>query len=196
MQIRLAEESDAAALAQVVVTTYRAAHRDHLPADYLYSSLTYKESARNWQRTLQHLHHVAPVQEAVFVAEGSEQQIIGVAMGGPERAGVIAPGDDAVRVGELYLLYILPRSQRHGVGQLLIATVARWLHERGMREMRVRVLRENLPARRFYAALGGEEVGEEVYEDAGALLHEVVYAWTSLTVAGLTPPVPERNEEG
>src|SRR5262249_23092035 len=102
----------------------------------------------------------------------------GVAMGGPERAGTPAEADAAEQAGDLYILYILPDYQRRGVGRLLLATVARWLHDRGMRAMHVRVLRENEPGRRFYAALGGVEIGQEVREDAGVPLHFVVYAWS------------------
>lgn len=180
MQIRVAEERDAAVLAQVVVTAYREAHRDHLPPDYLLSSLTYEQPARNWGRALHNLCLDATARERVFAAEGSDGRVVGVAMGGPDRTGTVTVNGDRMTVGELYLLYILPGYQRRGIGRLLIAAVARWLIGQGMRGMRVRVLRANLPARRFYAALGGEEIGNEEQEDAGVVLDQVVYEWTDL----------------
>lgn len=173
MQIRVAEERDVAALAQVVVTAYRSAHRDHLPPDYLLSSLSYEESAANWARTLREIHRDAAARERVFVAADDEGRVVGAVMGGPERSSTVG-------VGELSLLYILPSYQRHGTGRLLTAAVAHWLIGQGLRRMRVRVLRENMPARRFYAALGGEEIGEETHDDAGVTLHQVVYEWTDL----------------
>lgn len=179
MQIRVAEQRDADALAHVVVTAYRDAHRDYLPPDYLLSSLSYEQSARNWGRKLCDIGLDATTRERVFAAEDSDGRIVGVAMGGPDRAGT-AVEDDPGTVGELYILYILPGYQRRGIGRLLIAAVARWLVRHGMHGMRVRVLGTNMPARRFYAALGGEEIGEEEDEDEGIVLHQVVYEWTNL----------------
>lgn len=180
MRIRIAEERDASALAQVVVTAYRDAHRDHLPQEYLLSSLSYEQSARNWRRTLRALHRDATIRERVFLAEDAEGRAVGVAMGGLDREETATTDGDTVPVGGLYLLYILPDYQRRGLGRLLIGVVAQWLIPQGVCRMRVRVLRENLSARRFYTALGGEEIGTEAHEDAGVLLHLVVYEWTDL----------------
>ncbi len=180
MRVRVAEERDADDLAQVVVTTYRGAHRDQLPQDYLLSSLTYEQSAHNWRRTLHRLHGDAAARERVFLAEDTEGRAVGVAMGGPDRGNPATDDGDTAGTGGLYLLYILPEYQRRGLGRLLIGVVAEWLMAQGLHRMRVRVLRENLPARQFYMALGGEEIGMEAHEDAGVVLHQAVYEWANV----------------
>lgn len=180
MRVRVAEERDADALAQVVVTTYREAHRDQLPQDYLLSSLSYEQSARNWRRTLHRIHGDTAARERVFLAEDPEGRVIGVAMGGPDRGNPATEDGGTAAIGGLYVLYILPEHERRGLGRVLIGVVAEWLMAQGLRRMRVRVLRENLPARRFYMALGGVECGMEAHEDAGVVLHMMVYEWTNV----------------
>jgi hypothetical protein len=46
-----------------------------------------------------------------------------------------------------------------------------------MDSLLIRVLKENVPARRFYEALGGQLVLEEQFEDRGAVLVRVGYGW-------------------
>ena len=85
MSIREAELHDAAAMARVSVESYRAAHRDHIPEESL-MQFTYEESERNWARTLRELSASAEREEYIYVAENETGDIIGVAMGGPERS--------------------------------------------------------------------------------------------------------------
>ncbi|GHO49749.1 hypothetical protein [Ktedonospora formicarum] len=85
MRIREAELRDAAAMARVSVESYRAAHRDQIPEESL-MQLTYEESERNWARTIRELSEDEERQEYIYLAENDEEQIIGVAMGGPERS--------------------------------------------------------------------------------------------------------------
>ena len=47
--------------------------------------------------------------------------------------------------------------------------------------MLIRVLKENVPARRFYEALGGQLVLEEQFEDRGAVLVRVGYGWKEVS---------------
>jgi hypothetical protein len=79
---------------------------------------------------------------------------------------------------------------------LLIGVVARWLIGQGLRGMRVRVLRENLPARRFHAALGGAEIGTEAHEDGGITLYQVVYEWANLRQTWPDSPEPDGCDRG
>ena len=39
----------------------------------------------------------------------------------------------------------------------------------------------NRPARAFYEAMGGHEIGQRTFDEQGVLLPETVYAWPDIT---------------
>ncbi len=170
MRIREAELGDAAAMARVSVESYRSAHRDHIPVESL-MQFTYEESERNWARTIQEFNEATEREEYIYVAEHDSSDIIGVAMGGPERS------HHPVYTGEIYFLYLLPSYHRQGIGRQLTVKVVERLVELGMHSLLIRVLKANAPARRFYEALGGQLVLEEQIEERGAVLDQVAYGW-------------------
>jgi ribosomal protein S18 acetylase RimI-like enzyme len=179
MRIREAERSDAAAMARVMVDSFRSAHRDHLPEVSL-MKLTYEVSERNWARALRELSESDERTEYIYVAENDAGDLIGIAMGGPERSS------HPLYLGEIYVLYLLPAFYRQGIGRQLTASVVERLVERGMDSLLIRVLKANTRARRFYEALGGQLVLEEQIEDEGALLDQVAYGWRD--ASELLPP--------
>lgn len=73
---------------------------------------------------------------------------------------------------------MLNAHQRAGAGRLLIAALARRLIAEGDQAMALWVLRGNIPARRFYAALGGREIASHHLPDLAA--EEVAYGWTDI----------------
>jgi ribosomal protein S18 acetylase RimI-like enzyme len=168
--IREARAADAPAMARVLIDTRRIAHRDHIPEQSLLR-FTYEESERNWARTLRELGASSEANECIYVAETEAGEVVGLAMGGPERT---SHRDYA---GEVYILYLLPEYQRRGIGRRLTRTVAARLIGWGMNSFLIRVLKANAPARRFYEALGGQLVLEEQIEEDGALLDQVAYGW-------------------
>lgn len=174
MRIREAELRDAAAMARVIVKSYRSAHRDQIPEESL-MQFTYEESERNWARTLRELSELAEREEYIFVAENEAGELIGVAMGGPERS------NHPLYTGEIYVLYLLSSYQRQGVGRQLTISVVERLVEQGLHSLLIRVLKANVPARRFYEALGGRLVLEEQIEDRGAVLDQVAYGWSEVS---------------
>ena len=52
------------------------------------------------------------------------------------------------RTGEVWLIYLLPDAQGHGLGTRLVRSMARGLDRRGMASMVVWSLAANQPARR------------------------------------------------
>ena len=170
MKIREAYQGDAAAMARVTVDSYRSAHRDHIPAESL-MKFTYEESERNWARTLLKLSGSTESKECIYVAENDAGDLIGVAMGGPERS------NHPIFTGEIYILYLLPEYHRQGIGRWLTGQVVRRLVEWEMHSLIIRVLKANAPARRFYEALGGQLVLEEQIEEDGVVLEQVAYGW-------------------
>lgn len=174
MRIREAELGDAAAMARVIVNSYRRAHRDQIPEESL-MQFTYEESERNWARTLRELSASAKREKSIFVAENEAGSLIGVAMGGPERS------NHPHYTGEIYVLYLLPSYQRQGIGRQLTISVAERLVEQGFHSLLIRVLKTNAPACRFYEALGGHLVLEEPFEERGAALVRVGYGWKDVS---------------
>jgi ribosomal protein S18 acetylase RimI-like enzyme len=176
VRIREAELYDAPAMARVSVDSYRSAHRDQIPEESL-MKFTYEESERNWARTLREFSESDERQEYIYVSENDAGELIGVAMGGPERS------KHPLYTGEIYFLYLLPEYHRQGIGRQLTISVVKRLVEQGLHSLLIRVLKENAPARRFYEALGGQLVPEveEEFEERGAVLVRVGYGWRDVS---------------
>jgi ribosomal protein S18 acetylase RimI-like enzyme len=175
VSIRPARPADAPAIAAVHIRAWQTAYRGIVPDSHL-DALDVVVSEKRW---LDHLTHRSE-SECSFVAEvnGHAMEeagaIIGFATGGPERHGVA--GYD----GELYAIYLLLEQRGKGIGRQLVATVARWLSERGMKSLVIWVLKENVRGRGFYEALGGQIVGEQTITIGGSDFQDVAYGWTDL----------------
>ena len=164
--MRAARATDAAAIAHVHVTTWRAAYRGLLPDHFLDSLDEHGYEAR-W------VSSITDPGIRVFVAEEAGA-VIGFASGGRERAG------EPEFAGELYALYVMPEAQGHGHGHQLVRAVVDGLHEMDLRDMIVWVLRDNPKARQFYERLGGVFVREQPITIASTVLREVSYGWRRL----------------
>jgi hypothetical protein len=71
------------------------------------------------------------------------------------------------------------------VGAELLVEAARALAAQGAKSLMISVLRDNIPARRFYEHLGGRaETPRQEVGPGGALLYEVAYSWPD--IAALT----------
>ena len=168
MHIRLAQPTDAAALARVHVDTWRTAYPGIVPDEHL-ASLSYEARAKRWEETLS----TTDGPGFVYVAQDDSGHVVGFATGGPERSG------DPIYRGELYAIYLLPSHQRKGIGRHLVAAVANRLMQMGFHSMLIWVLTQN-PSRKFYEALGGLPVREKEIVIGGATLTEVAYGWPDI----------------
>lgn len=167
ISVRRAQAGDARGIAEVHVGAWRETYRDIVPGAYL-DGLSVDEREAMWSRLEAH----APDGHSfAFVAEDGSGRVVGFASGGPRRDG---PDDYA---GELYAIYLQGEAQGRGIGQRLAAAVARELATRGMRSMLLWVFRDNLPARRFYEALGGTFLTSQQFEIQGRAMTEVAYGW-------------------
>jgi ribosomal protein S18 acetylase RimI-like enzyme len=172
MRVREAREQDAAAMARVLIESTRSAFGAFIPRERLLA-FTPEESARNWARTLRGLREAPHSEECLLVAETAAGEVVGVAMGGPERAG------HPRYVGEVKVLVVLPAYQRQGVGRRLVRAVVGHLVQRGAPSFLIRVVEPNAAARRFYEALGGRIVPDvrERLEEDGVVLEQIAYGW-------------------
>ncbi len=166
MRVREATQADAAGIARLHLDNWRVAYRGIVPDDLL-GAITVESRQQHWQSVLAESGGA----EFVYVAEDGDRQLLGVASGGPELGG------DPQYRGELYVLHVRPDVQGRGVGRLLMRAVAERLAADGITTLLVWMLRENHPAGRFYAALGGQFVREQPAMFEGILLMDAGYGW-------------------
>jgi GNAT superfamily N-acetyltransferase len=168
VHIRPARADDAATIARVQIDTWRTTYVGIVPDEHL-ANLSYESREQRWCERL-----TAPdPAQFIYVAETDAEQVIGFAMGGPERE------NDVVYKGELYGLYLLQEYQRRGIGRQLVVTIVRRLRQGGFSNMLIWVLAEN-PACAFYAALGGKPTREKMVTIGGKDLREIGYGWDRL----------------
>ncbi|HEU0303031.1 MAG TPA: GNAT family N-acetyltransferase [Gaiellaceae bacterium] len=160
--VRRAEASDARAIAEVQVETWRAAYVGVMPQATL-DALDVDERAQAWERW------VRAERTAQFVAERSGQTI-GFASAGPcghEQGS-----------GEVYAIYVRPDAWSTGAGRQLMDEAVAWLAERWPQAV-LWVAEENPRARRFYERYGWVAETTRVEEVApGAHVPEVLYRLT------------------
>ena len=161
--------ADAAAIARVHIDSWRTTYRGIVPDEYL-AGLDVADREAHWRGILD-----SASEDFTYVAETPAAGIVGFAGGGPESS------EDPLYRGELYAIYLLQEHHRRGVGRQLTAVVASRLLEAGKRSMLIWVLTENIAARRFYEALGGEYVREQAIAIGGASLTEVAYGWKDIS---------------
>ena len=100
--------------------------------------------------------------------------MVGFVSAGPEREG------DPNYLGELYAIYLLQHAKRKGLGRKLVDIVMRELCERGFSSMLLWVLKDNLPACKFYEEVGGAYLREKPIAIGNQSLIEVAYGWKNL----------------
>ena len=169
INIRLAEQADAAALAYVHIEVWRTTYAGIVPDEYL-AQLSYKQRAAWWHQVLRPRGNKPPW---VYVAEDDAGQVIGFVSGGFEGSG------DALYQGELYAIYLLQQAQRQGIGKQLMRTLVERMIDEGISAMLLWVLAEN-PSRPFYEAMGGKLLREKEIEIGGVTLLEVAYGWQDI----------------
>ena len=99
----------------------------------------------------------------------------GFVISGPSEEALVATQD-----GHLWAIYIAQAHHRQGIGRHLVRAAAQdWL-SRGGRSMTIGVLADNLPARKFYEALGARLIKHGVYNWGGHELPDCIYIMEDL----------------
>jgi GNAT superfamily N-acetyltransferase len=168
MKIRKAVPADAEAVFRVRVQSWQCSYAGILPAKFL-ADLGSEDRLREWQADRNNLNH----NKVTYVAEDENGQIVGFAIGGPER------NNDPIFQGELYAIYLLEQNQHQGIGSRLVQAVSSDLERDGYPSMLIWALSAN-PARSFYEKLGGELVDQKEIEIGGAYYTEVAYGWRDI----------------
>lgn len=164
VHLRRARSSDARAIADVHVATWRHAYSGLLP-DKLLGALSVDARERFWKSELD----VTPPDRAPWLAD-SDGELAGFASVGPSRDADAAP-----TTGELYTIYVLPEWWDRGVGGELLRHAERDLVDHGYSDATLWVLTTNERARRFYERAGWRLDGERVERMGDIEIEEVRY---------------------
>jgi ribosomal protein S18 acetylase RimI-like enzyme len=167
IRIRDAVEADVEGIATVHVQGWRESYKGFLTPEAL-AGLSVEERVQLWQRALAEREPRAKL----LVAETDDGEIVGFIRGGPIR------DKEAHRLGteaEIFAIYLLDKVKRQGIGRGLMAGVFKHLAAHGFRSVGLWVLKDNLPARRFYEILGGTAGPEQSFDLRGQMVTEVAY---------------------
>jgi GNAT superfamily N-acetyltransferase len=164
--VRRAGLTDARAIAEVAVAGWQTAYRGILPDDFLEGSRVGAREAA-WHEWIA---RDADGGTPAWVAE-RDGRVVGFVSSGPPR-----DEDVPLPAAEIYAIYVLPESWRHGLGQALLATaVAHW-DARGAQTLVLWVFEANSRARAFYEAMGWRpDGGRQELALGGASAIEVRY---------------------
>ena len=173
--IRPARLEDVPGIAKVHVDSWRTTYKG-LIADEFLAALSYEGRAQIWKKDLSDPEN----NSILYVAETRPDGIVGFVSAGPARS------DDQYYQGELYAIYLLQQAQSQGIGRKMVNIAMRELSKRGFSSMLLWVLKDNLPSRKFYEAVGGEYLREKPIEIGSQDLIEVAYGWKNL---GIYPKV-------
>lgn len=183
MKVRRARAEDAAALADIQVSSYRTAYAGLMPADYL-AHFRVEEQEEDWRDLL-----AEPAGDIVLVAEvegdlappRAPATVAGYAVGRPRAVEVGGRVYDA----ELVSLHVRGEWQGRGAGRALAGAMARALEEQGCGSLALFVLAGNR-AWAFYERLGGQRVGEKrwVMDGFGFEVVETGYGWAEIGALG------------
>lgn len=168
VRVRQAVEEDARALAEVHVASWHATYRGLIP-DSVIAARTVERREVMWNNVLSD-----PGQRVGVKTAEVEGWVVGFLHVGPSRS----PGLGFSH--ELYAIYVHPECLGGGVGRMLMSTVGTLVAPMRMTSLFAWVLRENIPARRFYESLGGVVVAEQTEHWGGAMLVEVAYGYDDL----------------
>ena len=167
MNLRAAHADEALALAKLHVDVWRNTYADLATPEAL-ATLDAKRRLPLWQGYLADpAHHI-------FVAS-QNGTLTGVVCLGP-------PSHPAFgQRGEIDHLYVAKSAARQGIGKQLLNAALAHLAKGGYQGAALAVVRQNHPARAFYAACGGKEAGEFI--DSGPLWksENIVMAWDWVT---------------
>jgi ribosomal protein S18 acetylase RimI-like enzyme len=168
--LREATPADAPGIAHVHAASWRTTYQGIVAEDPL-AGLSQERRQQGWYEALVNPNPGT----CLFVAEGVEA-IIGFTSAGPGREG-----SDPCR-GEVHAIYLLEHVQGLGVGRALMRAACAHLVQQGCTSMLLWVLKDNLPARKFYEALGGKTLGEKPIEIGTQTLIEISYGWDDLHI--------------
>ena len=152
VQVRAATPDDASGIAYVHAASWQGAYAHVFPADALHG--LDEQLARRTEQWAERLRDLDARWHTLVAI--SEDEVVGFVSGGPSSD----EDADAIRVGELSAIYVLPSAWGTGAGRRLMTEFVKGLRESGFEAATLWVLDDNPRARRFYEAAGWTLDGE------------------------------------
>jgi RimJ/RimL family protein N-acetyltransferase len=141
--IREGTPSDARAIAEIHVASWRWAYRGHLPGELL-AGLSVDDREREWNGWL-----VADLPGAEVLIAEELDRVVGFCSFGPSR------DEEATgRTAEVLTIYLLPEAAGRGIGRDLLASAVDRLRALGYDRAMLWVMASNDRSRRFYERAG------------------------------------------
>jgi ribosomal protein S18 acetylase RimI-like enzyme len=163
--LRAARALDAGTVAALNLACWRETYAGLVPAETM-AELTLEERVAFWRAALDDV-----AEPRVFLAVDADGEPIGF---GSWRPHGLALRGRLGRGAVISAIYLLKRAQRRGAGRALMRRMAEEMRASGANWATLLVLRDNLPARRFYESLGGRRFGRETLWRGVA---QVAYGW-------------------
>jgi ribosomal protein S18 acetylase RimI-like enzyme len=164
--IRVATTEDVPAIAEVHLTSWRAAYTAITPPGFM-DTVTLESRLVRWDATF--TGPAASATTTTLAVDGDA--VLGICSFGP-RGTPKSPG-----AGEIYSLHIGPSSWRQGIGRVLLDDALSRLATLGFDSADLWVLSDNGNARAFYEARGWSLNGEDrMDERSGFAIPEVRYS--------------------
>ena len=161
-----------------MVESFLSAHRGQMPDAAFQKRVeewTPEVSAAGWARALTGIADGNSDRDVILVAE-DDGGLLGLVAGGAADAGAVTG-----TTCEIGALYVHSQHRGEGIGQALLRAAADHLADLGYCELRISVLSANRPARVFYEAMGGREIGQGTDDEGGYLLPLTTYGWADVT---------------
>ena len=165
-----------------MVEAWLAAHRGQMPDAVWQKRVdewTAEVSSKAWARLLAEMDDASSARVVLLVAEDEAGDLVALVL------GTKAEDDASGSTCKIDALYVRPDRQGSGVGRVLLRAAASQLAALGFSTLLIGVLTANLPARAFYEAMGGQEIGQRAFDEEGTLLPETVYKWSDIAATGL-----------
>jgi ribosomal protein S18 acetylase RimI-like enzyme len=154
MEVRPAGPADAEAVMRIRARAWQRAYAGIMPASVL--AALDEEIDERAQRAREAWASPRPRRFTTLVAGDAE--VRGFVTYGPYRRDRTDALDPTA--GEVLLIYVDPEHQGRGAGRALMDAAVARLRESGLAEVRLWVLEDNAPARRFYERYGFSVDGE------------------------------------
>ena len=166
MNIRHATMQDTAGIAKVHVDSWRTTYRGIIPQSYL-DKLSYEQRTGLWEK------NISDVNNVIFVAENSDNEIIGFVVGATRETNLEPNASD------LTAIYLLEQWHGKGIGKQLIKAIMQSFKKDGYQKIYVDVLADN-NTRNFYKYYGAEYVKTVQLNFDGTMIDEEIYVWNNI----------------
>ncbi|PEM55310.1 GNAT family N-acetyltransferase [Bacillus wiedmannii] len=166
IHIRRAIKDDIRGIAKVHVDSWKTTYKG-IFADEFLENITYEQREKQWENIFQQ----EDTYQYRFVAETSDETIIGFIDGGVERSG--AYNCD----GELYAIYLLQEYQGMKIGQKLFQSLLSECINNDMQSLLVWVVTNN-PSKNFYEKFNPEKIDTKFLERVQ--VEETAYCWRDI----------------